>query len=164
MNVPSEYTLWLESLGFHEVSFGYGGLKLFLPAELNEAQTGYSRSATGESLLDGNPGSWRRGWIVIGLDTLTGDPIILDTAGIRVMTAMHGEESWEPYPIAKSLQAFAATLRQIKQLSAQRENPVALDNNPIPPAERERVMQLIRNVNDGIDVQFWELFLEPGLD
>jgi len=78
---------------------------------------------------------------------------------------MHGEESWEPHPIAKSLQAFAATLREIKQVSAGRENPVALEDNPIPSAERERVLQLIRNANDsGMDLEFWELLLESGLD
>jgi len=165
MTIPSEYVPWLESLGFDEVSFGYGGLKLFLPDELDQGQTGYSKSPVGQPLSNGAPGSWKPEWIVIGSDTLTGDPVILDTSSRQIMMAMHGEGSWEPYPIAKSLQAFATTLGAIKQVSAGRDNPSALEDNPLPSTERDRVMQLIRNANDGeIDLEFWELLLESELD
>jgi hypothetical protein len=107
MNVPFEYPTWFESLGFTEIAFGYAGLKLLSPAELEEGQTGYSLSDEGESLCDGKPGSWKAEWIAIGYDTSLGDPIILDTSSAQIMTAMHGEGSWEPYSIAKSLDALA---------------------------------------------------------
>lgn len=123
MKIPPEYPQWLESLGFTEVSFGSGGLQLFPLDELNEGQTGYSKSPEGKSLCDGAPGSWKPEWTVIGNDTSVGDPIILDTAspGLRVMTAMHGEGSWEPYTIATSLRVFAFALRIIKKSSEGRE-------------------------------------------
>jgi hypothetical protein len=165
MTVPREYAAWFESLGFPEVSFGYSCLKLLSPEKLEEGQTGYSKSPEGDSLCDGAPGSWKPEWTVIGYDTLVGNPVILNTSSLQVMTAMHGEETWEPYPIATSLPAFAAALYAVKQVSAGRESPVALEQNPIPPEERARVLQLIRNASDGeIDVEFWELILESGLD
>src|ERR1041385_6324606 len=109
MPPPPEYVPWLESLGFNEISFGYGGLKLFLPGELDDGQVGYSRSREGDSLCDGAAGSWKPEWTAIGYETLMGNPIILDMSGssLRVATAMHGEGAWEPDPIATSLRAFA---------------------------------------------------------
>ena len=52
------------------------------------------------------------------------------------MTAMHGEGSWEPEPIAKSLSALAIALRAIKDISVGREHPVALEQNPLSDSER----------------------------
>jgi hypothetical protein len=165
MKIPPEYPLWLEALGFREVSFGYSGLELFALEELGEGQTGYSKSPEGRSLCDDGPGSWKPEWLVIGHDTLVGDPIILDTASstLRVTTAMHGEGSWDPYPIASSLPAFANALRIIRQYSEGREYPVALEQNPLPPEDRRRALKLIQDANDAeITLEFWELILESG--
>ena len=63
MKLPPEYTRWLNALGFDEISFGCGGVKLFSVDEMDEAQVGYSRSAEGKSFCDGKPGSWRPEWI-----------------------------------------------------------------------------------------------------
>src|SRR5215467_366979 len=102
MKIPPNYPQWLESLGFSEVCFGYTGLKLFSLDELEGSQIGYSISAEGNSFCDGLPGAWKSEWIAIGRDTLCGDPIILNTARpeLPVMTAIHGEGSWDPSPIA----------------------------------------------------------------
>lgn len=167
MNVPIEYAFWVSSLGFTELSFGYTGLKIFTPAELDERQVGYATSADGESLCDGNPGSWRPEWVVIGNDTLVGDPIILDTTApdLQVKTAIHGESSWEPYPIADSLQGFGEALQAIKKASVGRESPSALENNPISEEERQGVLEVIRMANgNNINMEFWELVLENGSD
>jgi len=166
MNIPPAYPHWLETLGFDEVSFGYSGLKLFAVEELDKCQTGYSSSPEGKSLCDGSPGSWRPEWIAIGHDTLIGDPIILDTAGsqLHVMTAAHGEGSWDPYPIASSLQAFAAALHVIHECSAGRENPAALEEKPISAQERSQALEKIQAANVGeINLEFWQLILESGL-
>jgi len=101
---------------------------------------------------------------VIGYDTLLGDPIILDTSNSTVMSAVHGEGVWEPFPIAASLQAFAFVLNAIKTASTGRENPVALDSNPLPYSERKKIVQSIADANDEeINLEFWELILESGL-
>ena len=76
------------------------------------------------------------------------------------MTAVHGEGAWEPYPIAQSLDAFAATLRAIKEISVGREYPVALESNPLSAAEKKRILHLIRRANsDDVDMDFWAALL-----
>jgi hypothetical protein len=101
---------------------------------------------------------------VIGFDTLIGDPIILDTSKAAVMSAIHGEGVWKPFPIAAGLPAFAVALNAIKNASVGRENPVALESNPLPELERKKIMQSIADANgEGINLEFWELILESGL-
>lgn len=169
MNIPEEYNRCFESLPFHEISFGYAGLKLFSAAEMDEGQVGYSRSEGGESFCDGGDGgdgSWKAEWIVIGYDTLGGDPLILDTSrpNFPVMTAMHGEGRWDPRVIALSLEAFAFGLKTVHRLSAGREDPVQLEQNPLSAEEREQALQAIQGNNNGeIDLEFWSLILESGL-
>ena len=162
MQLPPDYISWLHHLGFDEISFGCGGVKLFTIEELDEHQIGYSRSAEGKSLCDGKPGSWRPEWIVIGHDTAMGDPIILDTSsrwpsqGLRVMTAMHGEGAWDPKVIADSLHGFADALRALKEASVGREYPVALEQNPLSEKERERVVERFRKAIGEGDMEFWK--------
>ncbi len=161
MIIPSKYATWFESLGFNEIAFGYAGLKLLSPDELEEGQTGYSSSSAGEALCDGKPGSWKAEWIAIGYDTSLGDPIILDTSNAQIMTAMHGEGSWEPHPIAKSLHAFGIALKEIQRASTSREHPAALENNPLSEEERDRILDMILTASgDGINLEFWRLILE----
>jgi hypothetical protein len=174
MSIPQEYSAWLQSLGFTEISFGYAGIKLLLPEELDglkfeEGQTGYSISPDNQSLCNGEEGVWKPQWLVIGSDTLIGDPIILNTSNFKtsnstVMSAIHGEGVWEPFPIAAGLPAFALALNAIKKASIGRENPVALESNPLPQAERKKIVQLIAGANgEEINLEFWELILESGL-
>ena len=161
--IPREYSHWIESFSHREISFGYGGLKLFAPEEIEEGQVGYSRSAEGASFCDGMHGSWKSEWIVIGFDTLVGDPIILDTSNsaLPVMTAAQGEESWEPDLISASLSAFDETVKMIQLLSVGRGNPVELEKNPLPDQERTRALEAIQALNgDEAGLEFWKLILE----
>ena len=161
--VPREYSHWIESFSHREINFGYGGLKLFAPEEIEEGQVGYSRSAEGASFCDGMPGSWKSEWIVIGLDTLVGDPIILDTSSsvLPVMTAAQGEESWDPDLISASLSAFDKAMKMIQRLSVGRENPVELEKNPLPDEGKARALEAIRALNGNeAGLEFWKLMLE----
>lgn len=163
MTIPPQYGAWFRALGFSEISYGVGGLKLFAPEELEKHQTGYSRSPEGKSLCDGAPGSWRPEWVAIGYETGLGDPIFLDTSvpGFPVMTAMHGEGSWEPEMIARSIEDFAAALRAFNQVATGREHPVALEQNPLSPQERDRALQQIRGgQGDEIVMDFWDVLLD----
>ena len=158
----AQYASWFEALGFNTVSFGYSGITLFAPGELDKQQIGYSRGADGQSFCDGRLGSWQPQWLVIGQDTLVGDPFIVDTShpSSRVMTAMHGEGPWNPYQIARSLDVFGETLRTIRQIAVGREYPVALEKNPLPEAERDKVLDEINRLNGGaIEMDFWKIFL-----
>ena len=164
MPMPQECAAWLKSLGFTEISFGYSGIKLLLPEEFEDGQIGYSISSDNQSLCNGEEGDWKPEWLVIGYDTLIGDPIILDTSKATVMSAMHGEGIWEPFSIAAGLPAFALALNAIKKASIGRENPAALESNPLPDAERKKIVQSIANANgEEINLEFWELILESGL-
>jgi hypothetical protein len=167
MTVPPQYAPWLASLGFHEISFDAGGLKLFTPEELEEHQVGYSCSQEGKSFCDGRPGSWQPEWLVIGYETGLGDPIFLDTSlpALPVLTAMHGEESWEPRPISLSLEGFATALRAFREISIGREDPAGLEENPLSSEERARALQRIAGAHgDEIDMGFWELLLGEGFE
>lgn len=163
MKIPPQYAAWRERLGFDEISFGGGGIRLFPLDEIHQAQVGYACGEDGQSFCDGSEGSWKPEWIVIGYEIWLGDPIILNTShpNLQVMTAMHGEGSWKPQPIAESLDAFGPVLRAIKEVSAGREHPVGLEQNPLSARERNDVLQTIRNANHGeIDMDFWEAMLQ----
>ena len=162
MKIPEKYSAWRNELGFDEVSFGVGGIQLFPLHKIDEGQIGYARSEEGDSLCDGAEDSWKPEWIVIGYEIALGDPVFVDTSNpeFPVMTAMHGERTWDPLPVAKSLEAFATILRAIHGISTGRKNPAELEQNPLSNDEREHTLQVIRNANKvEIETDFWEAML-----
>lgn len=163
MKIPAKYATWRNPLEFDELSFGISGIRLFSMAEMDDAQVGYSRTEDGRSLCDGSKGCWKPEWIVIGHETGLGDPIILDASSLKfpVMTAMHGEGEWSPQMIAESLEAFGASLQAVKEISAGREDPAALEQNPLSDNDRERVLERIKSANRSeMDLDFWAAILE----
>lgn len=160
MNSDS-YKELLNTLAIPAVSLGYTAVRVHGVDELEEAQIGYSVDNSRASLVDGEPGSWRRQWVVIGYEDGCGDPIFIDTEteGFPVYTAMHGSGSWEPNLIATDLRNFAAAMREVATLAKGRENPVQLEANPITAAERANVLGMIQRQNPGIDLTFWETWL-----
>jgi hypothetical protein len=92
MNTTAAYVSWLEALGFHEISFGSGGLRLEPADTVSEFQVGYAVTPDGLSLCTDEAGAWQKEWLAIGHDTAVGDPLILDLSSepLRVLTAMHG--------------------------------------------------------------------------
>jgi len=159
MNVPPAYAQWRSTLGFDEVSYGVGGIRIIPLEELDAFQVGYSRSPSGQ-LLHGAEGGWRKEWIAIGHETATGDPIILDVDTMRVITAPHGEGTWNPKAIAVSLEGFGIALRTFRRLAVGRENPVQLEANPLPVEERKAALSGIAEANPQVDLFFWDLQLE----
>ena len=152
----------INSFPFREVSLGYRTLTLVSTEDLKEAQIGYSVDADGQSLVGINEGDWHSSWFVIADEDETGDPIFIDIDDDKypVYTAMHGEGDWEPNKIAVSLKSFTLALSYIKELSVGRENPVALEKNPIALEEQKRILTLISEDNKNIDIEFWESWLE----
>jgi len=57
--------------------------------------------------------------------------------------------------------SFRRRLKEIKRASTGREYPVALENNPLPDEERDRILDMIRTASgDGINLEFWRLIME----
>lgn len=127
---------------------GSGGITFVNPDELQEAQRGY------EDLP--------RGLIVIGHDSALGDPIGLDTRNpsLPAWTDMHGQGEWNPVQIADSLQGLIDAIAIMTRLSAGRENPVALESNPLPSQQRDAALTAIRKGNPQSDMDFWATMLE----
>jgi hypothetical protein len=141
-----------------EVSLGYQTILVFRYPALQALQIGYSITPTGESLNSG----WPKEWIVIATEELCGDPIFIDasTTGFPVYTATHGQGHWEAERIAVSLESFGRALKLIEGVSRGREHPVALDRNPISPAEKESVLAAIEQDNPRVKQDFWEAIFQ----
>lgn len=155
------YKELLNTLAIPTVSLGHTAVRVHGVDELEEAQIGYSIDTSGASLVDGEPGSWQRQWVVVGYEDGCGDPIFIDaeTEGFPVYTAMHGTGNWEPNLIATGLRNFALAMREVATVAKGRENPVQLEANPLAPVERAIVLDKIQQQNPGIEPAFWETWL-----
>ena len=144
-----------------EVSFGYTGIKLFAPEEINEAQLGYSVHPNGESLVGNEDGDWQSTWIVIGHTTDLGDPIFVDTCTehLPVFIAMHGQGCWESQIISHSYQAFLKVMAQFSELSFGREYPTKLEGKPMTQQEYDDFISYVRDTAEIQDPYFWELLV-----
>ena len=89
------------------------------------------------------------------------DPIFIDSSadGFPVYTAMHGQGTWEPKQIAVSLEAFGSALSVVAGISKGRQNPMALESNPLTLSEKEAALALIQHHNPGVKLEFWDLIL-----
>ena len=157
VDLPPRYVDVLAALPSHEVSFGAGGLKLFEPDELPAAQVGYSIDPEGRPLL-----GWKHGWLVIGIDTGMGDPLILDTAdsGLPVYSSWHGEGVWEPHLVATSMESFAACFLELAAISQGRSNPVEVNKNPLSDSEKATYLARTADANGSkIEIEFWHALL-----
>jgi hypothetical protein len=144
------YVARRDAAGFEEVSLGFRTVRLLPVAELSAAQEGY------------NGNGWSSDWLVVATEDELGDPIFVDLGADRlpVYTAAHGEGVWEPVQIADSFEGLVAALDEVAAISAGREHPVALEENPIPEAEREQILGRIRAANPDSDYAFWASWME----
>lgn len=144
----------------NDISLGYNELIFFNSKDLEKEQVGYSLDENGSSLSTGQFGDWQKAWIAIGNDSL-GDPIFIDNSQdkLPVFTAQHGEGLWEPRRIASDLDNFKAILKDLRELSINRQTPVELEDNPL---DQNEVEQLLRNIGikNDVDLEYWEEFLE----
>jgi len=160
--VPPRYLDLLAKAPLHEVSFGYGGLKLFEADEIEAGQTGYSVSAQGVSFCDGSSGAWQSDWVVIGNDTSLGDPIFLSAdPRLPIFTAPHGEGSWDAQLIASSAEGFFECFRAFSEISEGRSDGVQQEANPVSDEEREAFASRISQFSGGQEsTEFWINLLE----
>jgi hypothetical protein len=158
MNRPPRYDEVRAALPVDEIAYGCGGIKLFSAAEIEHGQVGYSVAPDGKSLCSLDRGAWRPNWTVIGYETACGDPLFIDTddSGLPVLTAIHGEGSWKPQPVAISLDAFVRSLEEFARISEGRSNPVERDNNPLSDADRASFLRRVAELNGAqFESDFW---------
>ena len=150
----ADYESFREGLAAADIDFGIGGITLAPVAELDSEQEGYGGD------------DWSISWLVIGRETSSGDPIFVDLAEDPppVLTAMHGEGSWDPERIADSLDGLATALDALARVADGRSSPVELDENPLPDDERGAFLRSVKDANPRASTDFWELVVtDPGL-
>jgi hypothetical protein len=143
------------------ISLGYATLTVFRREVLTDAQLGHSVDANGKSLTGLEQADWRSSWIVIGYESLCGDPLFIDpdSHGFPVYTAAHGMGEWDPDLIASSLDNMFAILQEVKPLTVGPETPVSLEENPIPTVDVSKVLDSIESNNPGVELEFWRSWL-----
>ncbi|MNY50071.1 hypothetical protein D3C86_1855480 [compost metagenome] len=77
-----------------------------------------------------------------------------------VFTSQQGQGDREETYVAISLDNFREILKDLKNLSIGRENPVRIEKNPISKIELDFFLEKTKNENNWMDVEFWEIFLE----
>lgn len=163
MRVPDSYLKARQALGIDEIKFGAGGIRLFTADEIEKGQVGYRVTPDGKSLCSEVEGAWQPSWIAIGYETACGDPLFIETAepSLPVLTAIHGEGTWEPMPIALSFDAFAECVREFARIAQHRNNPVELDALPLPEAVRSAFLRRVDELNQGeFESDFWAVMTE----
>lgn len=161
MNVQ-QYVEIRRTIPIDAVAFGYQTVTLIRDTEIDEAQKGYSISASNEALSGDKEGDWRASWLVIGYEGLLGDPVLVDLSmeHLPVFTAMHGEGEWNPVMIASSYQGFVQALTEVEQAARDRHSPAQLERNPLPEVERQLTLGRITKAIGNGDLAFWESWLE----
>jgi hypothetical protein len=129
---------------------------------LTKGQVGYAVDPSGRSLTGRRKGAWRSSWLVIGHDTMCGDPVFVDLAqpAWPVYTAMHGRGAWDPTPIATSFEGFVQGMQVMKRVSRGRTSPAGLERKPLWPDELSKVKQDLRCLGTAAEQQFWLMWFE----
>jgi hypothetical protein len=143
------------------ISLGYSEINIFTLENIEKQQVGYSVNENGKSLVGNKSGDWKKNWIVIATDNMD-DPIFVDieNQNLPVFIAEHGNGDWEENYIAISIENFSRILNDLQQLSIKRANPVQIEENPISETELEMFLSKTKDENKGMDVEYWEIFLE----
>ena len=162
MNIPNDFIKLAKSNTIRNISLGYDDIYLFEIDNIEKEQVGYSIDTDGNSLITDEEGSWKANWLVIGFNENVGDPYFIDTSlkGFPVYTSMHGEDIWELTMIADSFENFIEILGCIQKLSVGRENPVAIEANPLSDEEVDNLISKIETNNIKSEIWYWESLLE----
>ena len=152
MTIEKTKTL-LTKYNITESVVGFGGFEVATSPQLKEFQLGYSVGVNGESLCGEEKGDWKKSWLVIGRDTLVGDPIIVDieTDKLVVYTAPHGEGVWELSDVSDSLDQFLKALEYLNKYFSE-------NGQPTDPDEIEELCNELIDITGEDD--YWELVCE----
>lgn len=140
----------------------YVNLELFSFEQLEEAQIGYLITPDGHSLITDEEDSWDANWIVIGYETMCGDPLIieLNEKGYPVSTLIHGIGSWNGGNfLADSLENFLAIMKEINCFLTEKQ--VREGNQTIIMKELIALINVIVEHNRFTDFDIWKSLLSP---
>jgi len=148
-----------------DVSICYNKINFIQPANLDEEQIGYNFDSNGNSLITGMDGGWREEWLVIGTDQL-GDLVIIDVSSpkLTVLCAAYGEESWESFVIANSLDNFMVIISALHKITKNRNESLNFEKDPVTDQERKNILTKIEQENPDVEMWFWENFLKNIYD
>ncbi|KIV50833.1 hypothetical protein TS65_28850 [Aneurinibacillus migulanus] len=134
----------------------YITLELCTINELDEAQIGYGIDPEGNSLIKGEA-LWDENWIVIGHETMCGDPIIADVteAGYSISKLMHDMGNWEGGSyLAQSMLEFLDHLCCINMFIQQ-------NGTNIRKRDVENLVKTISKKDTYADNSSWKSLLQP---
>ena len=147
--------------------FGSHGFQIESKSGFEEAQLGYRNHPDGTDLTGTHDGDWLPTWYMIGSDTTVGDPFFVDTASdsLPVYTAMHGQGSWDPDLVSKSLEAFFSSIQFLQEKSGQDAELIDPDENTISDEdELEKIKEHILSLCGEDADFFWDCFFEQHED
>lgn len=152
--VPRAYQTLRGKFPLTTIEIGYWGVEIAPLSEMAAAQIGYGVVPDG---FEGNTSDWEPSWLVIGRETLCGDPLFIDTSepDLPVFTATHGTGIWESILIAPSIKAFFELLVHLAALAKGRENPVALEESPLPKQAVQQFRSLLSARLGRRNPSFW---------
>ncbi|WKE67103.1 hypothetical protein PVT67_07670 [Gallaecimonas kandeliae] len=147
--------------GLKEVYFGANGFSIADENSINDLQLGFSLHPDGTDLTGSNEGDWKKGWIVIGTDTVVGDPFFVDTNQplLPVYTSMHGMGEWSAELVSASLPSFLETLSYLSCLSKQESARIDPDENTITDTKELSAIEKKLNEISG-EKCYWKNFIE----
>ena len=147
-----------------DISIGYSELKIFKAYNIQYEQITIHDAKAKRFSIGNKLGDWKKSWVVIGVDFL-GDLLFVDSeiqnSPVFVSECRNG--MCKKSIIANSIENFNQILIDLKNLSKGRENPKLIEKNPISDTELEIVLSKIKAENNGIDFEYWEIFLEKDL-
>lgn len=141
------------------------GFQLFDLDQLEKGQIGYRIDSEGNTLVSNEEGSWEETWVVIGYETLCGDPIVVDLGeeGYPVFLLMHGMGSWEGgSSLAESIILFYHAVNDIYKFIT--ENGLLEGNSPIHRNNLKLLIDKLLEENEYVDFCTWEALLRPLFD
>lgn len=149
----------------YEIIKDFVDFEIFSFEKLDECQIGYRIDPYGNSLVTDEEDTWDEGWIVIGYETLCGDPIIIELKedGYPVSRLMHGMGSWDNGTfLADSMQSFLNILHGIRCFLAEKQ--VLRGKRTIQHKELKAVVNSVIEKNNSGDFEIWESLLNPLFD
>jgi hypothetical protein len=148
MIVPKAYKSKLNSIPFHEVSLGYTTITIFTSKDI-------------KNFLISENKYINQNFIAIGNEDLCGDIFCIDTSidSLPVFLVPMTNDL-KPEYISSSFDNFVNILILLKGISANRDNPVKLEQNPVPEELKKIFLNYISIANPDCEKQFWEELFE----
>ncbi|MGG3889821.1 SMI1/KNR4 family protein [Metabacillus fastidiosus] len=140
----------------------YVHFHIFSFEQLDDCQTGFSIDSDGNSLVTDEEGSWDDNWIVIGYETICGDPIIIELNEDRypVSRLIHGMGNWDAGSfLTDSMESFIKILQDIECFLTEKQ--VLQGKRTLQNKELKTLLNNITEKDKFTDFEIWQSLLNP---